>query len=76
MAFARHGQNTLREGRMLQLVQGDLAEEGPDRGQAGVAGARPVAALVLEMAEEVADEGGVEVFELQFRRRLVQSRWA
>ena len=31
-----------------------------------------VAALVLEMAEEVAEEGGVEVFERQFRRRLVQ----
>ena len=72
MAFARHGQNALCEGRVLRLVQGDMAEEGADRGQAGVAGARLVAALVLDMAEEVAEEGGVEVFERQFRRRLLQ----
>ena len=48
-------------------VRGDIAEEGPDRGQAGVAGPRVVAAFAFEMAEEPADELCVDVRDPEFR---------
>ncbi len=48
------------------------AEERPDGGQAGVAGARVIAAVGLEMAQEVAEQGGVEVIKRYRRGRLVQ----
>ena len=72
MAFVRHGQDPLRQGRVLGFVRSDVAEEGTDRGQSGVARTRVVAALVLEMAQEGAEEVGVQVAELQFRRGLLQ----
>ena len=72
MALVRHGQDPLRQGRVLGLVRSDVAEEGTDRGQSGVARARVVAALVLEMAQEGTEEVGVQVAELQLRRGFVQ----
>ena len=57
---------------MSGLVQGDEAEERADGCEAGVAGARVVAAVGLEMAEEVAEQCGVEVVEGHRRGRLVQ----
>ena len=72
MAFVRHGQDPLRQGRVLGLVRSDVAEEGTDRGQSGVARTRVVAALVLEMTQEGAEEVCVQVAEFQFRWGLLQ----
>ena len=72
MAFVRHGQDPLRQGRVLGLVRCDVAEEGTDRSQSRVARAGVIAALVLEMSQEGAEEVGVQVAELQFRWSLLQ----
>ena len=71
VAFVRNGQNPLGQRGVAGLMQGDEAEERTDGGQAGVAGARVVAAFGLEMAQEVAEQGGVEVIERHRRGRLV-----
>jgi hypothetical protein len=47
-----------------------VVEEGVHGREAGVAGAYAVAPGCLEMLEEGADDGGVEVFEVEFGRRL------
>jgi hypothetical protein len=53
--------------------QGHIAEEGVDRGEASVAGPSTVAAVGLEVLEELADEGRVEIFDEQIRGGLVES---
>ena len=50
-------------------VEGGESEQGVDRGQAGVTGADAVAAFVFEMVEEAGDQRGVEVGQVQLRRR-------
>jgi hypothetical protein len=46
-----------------RIREGDVAEEGVERREAGVAAASGVAALTLEVVQELAEEGGVEVGE-------------
>src|SRR3954454_2881002 len=62
-ALRRDGQHLLDQRGMLWCVHGGVAEEGVDRGQAGVAGAAGVAAGGLQMLQESADERRVEVGE-------------
>jgi hypothetical protein len=50
------------------LERGEL-EQRMDRGQAGVAGSYAVASLVFQVGEECSDGWGVEVVEVQARRR-------
>lgn len=52
-------------------MQRHEAEERADGGEAGVAGARIVAAFGLEMAEKAAEQRGVEIAQGHRRRRLV-----
>ena len=42
-------------------VQGDEAEEGPEGGQAGIAGAHTIVAVLFEIVEERKERGGLEV---------------
>ena len=72
VAFAWHGQDLLSQSGVLWFMQGDVAEEGVDGGQAAVAGPWTVAAFVLEMAQEVTHECRVDVIECEVRRRLLQ----
>ena len=46
---------------MLGVTQCGVGEQGVDRGQAGVAGADAVVALVLQVVEESGHQRGVEV---------------
>ena len=55
---------------LLGRFQRRVVEERVDRGQTRVAGPHAVAAVGLEMAEERGDRRGVEVLELELRRRL------
>ena len=55
-------------GGVFGMAQGGEAEQGVDRGQAGVAGPDAVAALVFEVVEEPADQRGVEVGDVQRAR--------
>jgi hypothetical protein len=54
----------------LGVAQGGEAEEAADGGQAGVAGADAVVALNLEVGEEVADQSGVEIAQIELVGRL------
>ena len=55
---------------MLGVAIGGEAEERVDRREAGVAGLDAAAAVVLQVLEERADQRGVEVLEVELRRRL------
>ena len=72
MALVRQRQYSLGQGGVLGLLQSGEAEEGADRGQAGIAGACFISAFVPEMAQESAEEGGIEVCHCELRRRLLQ----
>lgn len=54
---------------LLWRFERRIVEERADRGQPGVAGPRAVGARLLQVGEELADGGGVEVFEQQLRGR-------
>ncbi len=54
------------------LVHGDIAEERVQRGQPHVSRAHAVASLELQVVEELADEGGVELFERERAGLLTQ----
>ena len=60
-------EDALRDGQQGWLAQRGVAHEGPDGGEPEVAGARRVAAVGLEMVEEVEDHGRTEIREGQRR---------
>ena len=66
----RNGQNPFDGGGMFRMAQGGIAEQGPDRGQSGVAGAHAVLSLALQMVEEGTDQRRIEVVDVEFARRL------
>ena len=55
---------------VLGVAQGGVAEPGTDRGKPGVAGAGAVAAVVFKMVEEVADERGIQVGDVESARAV------
>ncbi len=55
---------------MLGVAQPGEAEQRVDRSQARVAGPGAVAAVVLEVIEELCDQRRVEILDLQLARRL------
>jgi hypothetical protein len=72
-AFWRDGQHPLDGGGMFGMAQGGIAEQGPDRGQPGVAGAYAVLSFVLQMVEEGADQRRIEIVDVELSRRLTVS---
>ncbi len=72
IALRRHGQDSLRQGRVPRLLHGDVAEEGADRDQAGIAGPCVIAALDFKVVQEATEELGVQITEFQVGRRFVQ----
>ena len=50
---------------MLGMAEGGVAEERADGREARVAGAHAVAAFLLEVVQEAADERGVEVGQVE-----------
>ena len=63
------GQDALDDGGVVRCPQGRVAEQGADRGQAGVSGARAAVAAGFQPAQERGDQGGVELPDVQFPRR-------
>ena len=58
------------ESGVLGVVRADVAEEGVDGSQPGVAGARAVAPAMLEVVQEAPTSAAVEVAEVELGRRL------
>jgi hypothetical protein len=71
-ALARNREDTLAEERVGWICEGDEAEEGMKRREAGIATAGGVTAFALEVFEELAEEGGVEVGEAEAGGRTAQ----
>ena len=65
VALAGHGEDPLAVQQMSGLVHRDEAEEGADSGEPGIAAARSVAPLRLDVRQEVGDEVGVELLDLE-----------
>jgi len=65
VALAGHRQKALALQRMRRFVDGHIPEEGAQRGKAHVPCPRAVAAVNLQMPEELAHERGVELFDPQ-----------
>ncbi len=55
------------------MPKGCIAEQGPDRSQSGVAGARDVLSFVLQMVEDGADQGRIEIVDGELAWRLAAS---
>jgi len=68
VTLARHRQDSLAMKHVRGLAHGHEPEEGSDRSKTGIAAAGGVAAQGFDMDQEVANERGVDVFDLQFRR--------
>jgi hypothetical protein len=60
-ALARDREDALAEERVGWIREGDVAEEGVKRRETRVAAAGGIAALALEVVEELAEESGVEI---------------
>ena len=73
VALAGDGQDAATLVGVGRLLERDVAEEGMDRRQAGVPAPGAVGTFLLEVIEEVADEGCVQILEGQLRRDLPQS---
>jgi hypothetical protein len=71
-ALARNREDALAEERVGWICEGNEAEEGMNRREAGIATAGGVTALALEVIEELAEEGGVEVVEPKAGGRTAQ----
>lgn len=67
-----YGEHPLDELGMLGVAQGSVAEQRVDGGQAGVARAHAVPALILQVVKKTSDQGYVEVSRVELRRLLVQ----
>jgi len=65
MLLGRDGQDAGDRLGVLGMAQGGVAEQGSDRGEAGVAGAGAVAPDVFEVVQEAADQRGVQVGDVE-----------
>ena len=70
VALGGDRQDALDRGGVLGVTQRGVAKQRADRGQARVAGADRVAALVLEVIEERADQRCLEIVEVEIAGRL------
>ena len=68
--LGRDRQHPLDERGVLGVAQGGVAEQRADRGQPHVAGPGAVAPLVLEVVQERADRGGVQVGQVELGGHL------
>ena len=73
VALAGDGEDAAALVGVGRLLERDVVEEGMDRRQACVPAPGAVTAFLLEVIEEVADEGCVQILEGQLRRGLPQS---
>jgi len=62
-----NGEDLLDSGRLRRFLEGDIAEERANRGQAKVAGASRVVAIGLAVIEKRGNQWGIEVLPSQLR---------
>jgi hypothetical protein len=72
-ALARYGEYALCQAAVLWGMQGDVTEEGVNRGEPHVAASGAVAAVLLQVIEEGSEERRIQIVEGQIGRRLSQS---
>jgi hypothetical protein len=58
---------------VLGVLEGEIAEQGVDRGQPVVAGGRAIVAVVFEMVQEGPDQRRVQVPDVQLAGRLARA---
>ena len=73
ISFAGHGQYALHHRAVFRRMQGHIAEEGVDGGQAHVAAAGAVLAFALEVIQEGPQQRRVKIRHRQVRGRLAQA---
>jgi len=73
VAFDRDCDHPSDRVKVLGVAQGGVPREGVDRREPGVPGAGAVAAVLLEMVEERADQLGVEIVDVQLAGLLAGS---
>lgn len=74
IALVGHGEDALAVQQPGWIGHRDEAEERSDRGQSGITAASVVAPRRFDMAEEVGNQIGVDVFDRQLDRRLATLR--
>jgi hypothetical protein len=73
VALLRDREHLLDELGVFGVAQGGVAEQRPQRGEAGVAAARAVVPVRLEVVQERGDHLGAEVVPVQGGRRLARA---
>ena len=63
--FGGNGQHLLDQGGVLRRVEGGVTEQRVDRRQSRIAGGGAVAPAAFQVFEEGADQGGVEIAEVE-----------
>jgi hypothetical protein len=69
-AFGGNGQDAGDVAGVLGTAGGQVAEQGPDRGEPGVAGAGGAAPVPFEVVQEPGDRAGSDVADVEAGRRL------
>jgi hypothetical protein len=67
VAFGRHRQDPLTMQRMGRLLESRVLKEGMNCCQADIAGASTILSAILEMIEEITNEGHVQVLDREIR---------
>ena len=64
-ALRRNGENAFDDGGILGMPKCRVSEQGTDRGKPRIAGAHAVLSLLFQMIEKGADQGRIEIVDLQ-----------
>jgi hypothetical protein len=67
VAFGGHRQDSLTKQRMGRLLECHVSKEGMNRSQADISGPGAILTVVLEMIEEITNEGHVQVLDREIR---------
>jgi hypothetical protein len=72
VAFGRHRDDSLTKQRMGRFFESHVLKEGMNRREADIAGSSAILSVVLEMIEEVTNEGHVQVLDREIRGRFTE----
>jgi hypothetical protein len=67
VTFGRHREDSLTKQHMGRFLESHVLKEGMNRRQADIAGASAIPSAVLEMIEEITNEGHVQVLDREIR---------
>src|SRR5512134_1745422 len=72
-ALRRNGENALDDGGTLGVPKCCVSEQGTDGSKPRIAGAHAVLSLLFQMIEKGADQGGIEIVDIELARLLAVS---